>query len=354
MDELCVVVQKAPRIPTVLLPLIIFDENLWLNLFVAGILIGIVWSLLRCMNNIMRRPSDSADKAQFYIDSYNFSRFLAQQSQLRQYAQVFVDTWLLFLSVPVRRFTRIQNERLFIGSVCIISMVFMSMYQSGLATVFVRPLYFKDISSLAALDASGVSIEVKYAGYMTDVFPDDSSDTYRNLRRKMKLVKTDVAAMDLVHKFEKVATITRKSTVLLDNSIYFMKKQLHVVDKECPKNYFLAYMVPWHSVYLEKFNEILFDIQRFGFIIKWINDINYEATLANMREFHDDSATAKVLSLEDLKFPFLVLLGGNSFGIFIVLIELMINCITSKRKTSKYKVEKKVSENEVDDSKLKM
>lgn len=337
MDELCVVVQKAPRIPSVLLPLIIFDENLWLNLFAAGILIGIVWSLLRCMNNIMRRPSSPSDWAQFYIDSYNFSRFLAHQSQVRQYAQVFVDSGLLFLSIPMRRFTRIQNERLFVGSVCMISMVFVAMYQSGLATVFVRPLYFKDITSLAALDASGAEIQVKYVGYMTDVFPDDSSDTYRNLRRKMKLVDTDTAAMDLVRDSKNVATITRKSTVLLDNSIYFMKKQLHIVDKECPKNYFLAYMVPYHSVYLETFNEILFDIHRFGFILKWINDINYQVTLQNMREFKHESTTVKVLSLEDLKLPFLVLLGGNSFGVFIVLLELLINCFTKRQQHLRYK-----------------
>lgn len=335
MDELCVVVQKAPRIPSVLLPLIIFDENLWLNLFAAGILIGIVWSLLRCMNNIMRRPSSSSDWAQFYIDSYKFSRFLAHQSQVRQYAQVFVDSGLLFLSIPMRRFTRIQNERLFVGSVCMMSMVFVAMYQSGLATVFVRPLYFKDITSLAALDASGADIQVKYVGYMTDVFPDDSSDTYRSLRRKMKLVSTDTAAMDLVRDSKNVATITRKSTVLLDNSIYFMKKQLHIVDKECPKNYFLAYMVPYHSVYLETINEILFDIHRFGFILKWINDINYQATLKNMREFKHESTSAKVLSLEDLKLPFLVLLGGNSFGVFIVLLELLINCFTKRQQHSR-------------------
>jgi hypothetical protein len=336
MDELCVVVKKAPRIPAVLLPLVIFDANLWLNLFFAGILIGIVWSLIRCMNNIMRRPLDMPDKIQFYVDSYDFSRFLAHQSQLRQYAQVFVDTWLLFLSIPMRRFTRVQNERIFVASICMTSIVFVSMYQSGLATVFVRPLYFKDITTLAQLDAHGDVIKVKYAGYLTDVFPDDSSDTFRSLRKKMQLVDTEMAAMDLVKENSYVATITRKSTVLLDNSVYFMKKQLHLIDKECPKNYFLAFMVPVNSVYLEKINEILFDIQRFGLIKKWINEINFEATLANMKSVDYESSAAKVLSLDDLKFPFLVLIGGNSLGIVIIVVELLIGCVKAMRKRFKY------------------
>lgn len=337
MDELCVVVKKAPRIPSELLPLVIFDENLWLNLFFAGILIAIVWSVFRCINNIMRRPPDLADRIQFYIDSYNISRFLAHQSQLRQFAQVFVDSWLLFLSVPVRRFTRVPHERLFVGSVCLISLVFVSMYQSGLATVFLRPMYFKDITSLAQLDATGDVINVKYDGYLTDVFPNDSSATYRNLRNKMKLVTTNFSAMDLVRDLKHIATITRKSTVLLDNANYFMMKQLSLIDKECPKNYFLAYMVPVHSVYLEKINEILLDIQRYGFIMKWINDINFQSTLINMKSIAGEAAATKVLSLYDLKFPFFVLMLGSGVGGVIMIFEILLNCRTIRKRRLIYK-----------------
>lgn len=332
MDELCVVVKKAARIPSELLPLVIFDDYLWLSLFFAGILIGIVWSLLRFVNNIIKRPLDLLDKVEFYIDSYNFSQFLARQSQFRQYIQVFVDSLLLFLSVPVRRFTRVQNERIFVASVCLISMIFVSMYQSGLSTVFVKPLYFKDINSLAQLDASGVTIKVKYAGYLTDVFPNDTSGTIGNLHEKMLLVETEISAMDLVKNFKKVATITRKSTKYLDNSIYFMRKELHMVEKECPKNYFLAYMVPSHSIFLERFNEILMDIQRFGFILKWINDINYKSTLVNMKTFVEAPGGAKVLSLNDLKFPFYVLFGGSSCSIAVLVTEALFSYIGTKKK----------------------
>jgi hypothetical protein len=325
-------VKKARRIPSVLLPLVIFDEYLWLSLFVAGILIGIVWSLLRFINNIMKRPSDLAQKLEFYVDSYNFSRFLAHQSQLRQYIQIFVDTGLLFLSVPVRRFTRVQNERLFIASVCLISMIFVSMYQSLITTVFVRPLYFKDINSLEQLDKSGAEIDVKYAGYLTDVFPSDSTELYKSLGKKMKLVETNESAMDLVRDLEKIATITRKSTVLLDNSVYFMKKQLHLIENECPKNYFVAYMVPVHSVFYERINEILMNIHRYGFIKKWIDNANFEATITNMKYFHDESSHSRVLCIEDFKLPLLVLVGGSSLGGLTFIVELFIFVWRGKKK----------------------
>jgi len=339
MDELCVVVKKAKRIPPELLPLVIFDENLWLCWFLAGFVIAGLWSALRFLNNAVKRPSTTvADKIRFYIDDYNLSPFLAHQSAVRQYCQLFVDTWLMFLSIPIRRFTRIQNERIFISTICLSSIIFLSMYQSGLATVFVKPLYFKDITSLTQLDQSGQSILVKYAGYLSDVFPNDSSTTYMNLRRKMLLTETDQSSMDIVKDGDRTSTITRKSTVFLDNSIYFMRKQLHLVDKECPRNYFLAYMVAVHSTYLERINEILFDIQRYGFIQQWIDEINYQNTLINMRNFVDESAaTPKILTLEDLKFPFELLIVGSALGVVCIGIELLVECIQARRrKSSRY------------------
>lgn len=324
MDELCVVVKKAARIPSVLLPLVIFDEYLWLYLFCSGILISIVWSMLRFMNNFINRPLDMVERVEFYMSSYNLSPFLAQQSQIHQYIQLFIDSSMLYLSIPMRRFTRVQNERIFVASICFFSINFMAMYQSGLSTVFVKPMFFKDINSLADLDTSGDIIQIKYAGYLTDVFPQDSNGTIKNLRNKMKLVDTNVSAMNLAANFEKVATITRKSTASLENAHYFISKKLHIIDKECPKNYFLAYMVPVRSGYLERINEILLDIQRFGFIIKWVDEMKFRATL-NSKSFPSESTHAKILSLEDLELPFLLLIGGNGLGVVIMVLELLIN-----------------------------
>ena len=344
MDELCVVVKKAARIPPELLPLVIFDENLWISLLLAGILIGIVWSALRLVNNVMKQPLAFSDKVQFYIENYNFSHFLAHQSQLRQYTQIFIDSWLVFLSVPMRRFTKVQHERIFVGAVCLVSMVFMSMYQSNLATVLVRPLYFRDINTLKQLDAADLEIQVKYAGYLDDVFPSDTNILFSRLRNKMKLLNTLTPAMDLVLFGEKVATITRKSTVFLDNSIYFVKKKLHVIEKECPRNYFLAYMVPVHSVYLERINEILLDIQRYGFILKWINDITFATTLRNMRNFHAEATKRKVLELNDFKFPFFLLLSGGVLSCLVLMIELTVEVLIRRKsrvaKRERYEVEK--------------
>lgn len=307
MDKLCVVVKKAPRIPPELLPLVIFENSLWLIIFCAGMFISVVWSLLRKANNRIHRPSS----LKFFVDIYNLSPYLSHQSALRQHVQIFIDTWMLFLSIPMRRLTRAQSERFFIASVSIVSMILVSIYQSGLATVFVRPIYFKDIDSLDELDKSQNEILVKYAGYLTDVFPNDSSSTiYRNLRNKMKLAVTNASAMDLVKYGENKATITRQTTTLLDNYVYFAEKELYLIE-ECPKEYFLAYMVPARSAYLKRLNNILMDIHRFGFILKWIDDFTYEAKISHIKNSAGEGNEHKVLTMSDLVFPFLILLAGS-------------------------------------------
>lgn len=322
MDDLCVVVKKARRVPPELLPLVIFEEELWLSILFAGTAISIVWMLLRTINNRIRRPRTRVEYVSFIMYTYNLSPYLANQSSIRQNIQIYIDSWMLFLSVPMRRLTRAQYERLFLATVCLVSLIFMNIYQSGLATVFVRPIYFKDITTLKQLDDSGKQIHVKYSGYMTDVFPNDSSRTFRNLRNKMKLIDTNLSAMDLVLNADNIATITRKSTKLLDNYLYFARRELYLVD-ECPKKYYLAYMVPSNSVLLKRINEILIDIHRYGFILKWIDDFNFQYFLSHMKSLSNDE-DVKVLTVKDLRFPFILLACGNLIGAISLIAEICL------------------------------
>ncbi|CAO1388076.1 unnamed protein product [Diamesa tonsa] len=128
---------------------------------------------------------------------------------------------------------------------------------------------------------------------------------------------------------EKVATITRKSTVTLDNSVYFTKKQLHLIP-ECPKIYNLGYMTAKSSVFLERINQILLDIQRYGLMEKWIRDINFMTTLQYIRDFDEDNINVKILSMKDLQFPFFLLLlrCTTSFGMWVV--EILMNLCWTK------------------------
>ncbi|CAO1388277.1 unnamed protein product [Diamesa serratosioi] len=333
-DSLCVVVKKAERIPQFLLPLVIFEDTLWFTLFAMTLLSFFFWCFLRMVHN-QRMPNlqtkmikfnvPSHLLLKFNIENYHMSTYLARQSSLCQYTQLFVDLLMLMVQAPMRRLPRMQSERVFICSICLLSIVIVSMYQSGMSTVFFKPFYFKDINTLESLDKSGIQIQVKYLGYMSDVFPNDSSSIYHHLKRKMKFTETTKSMMTLVRDSDdKIATITRKSTVSLDNSVYFTKKQLHLIP-ECPKIYNLGYMTAKSSVYLERINQILLDIQRYGLMEKWIKDINFMTTLQYIRDFDEDNINVKILSMKDLQFPFFLLFFGctSSFGMWVV--EILMN-----------------------------
>ena len=89
---------------------------------------------------------------------------------------------MLMVQAPMRRMPRMQSESVFICFICLVSIVIVSMYQSGMAIVFFKPFYFKDINTLEALDQSGIEIHVKYLGYLSDVFPNDYSSVYHHLK----------------------------------------------------------------------------------------------------------------------------------------------------------------------------
>lgn len=80
MDKLCIVVKKAHRVPSELLPLMIFEPGLWIIIIFAIVVISVVWALLRIINNRFKRPSTMIERVNFYVDNYNLSPYLAHQS----------------------------------------------------------------------------------------------------------------------------------------------------------------------------------------------------------------------------------------------------------------------------------
>jgi hypothetical protein len=315
-DQLCVVVKKAERIPPELLPLVIFDNFLWIALLAVTFLIYVFWVILRWCTNL-RGPKTIQEKWKFYINEFNLPTHLSRRTVKHQYFQMFLDTWILMLTASLRRIPFNMKERMLIGNICLMSMIFTSMYQSGLATVFFTPSYYKEITNLRQLDESGRLILVKYPGYLSDTFSENSS-----LSKKMRLIDLKVDHMNLVARDKGKATITRKSTTSLDNTKFFLHNILYLVDV-CPRTYNLAYVVPYHSIYLEQINNILLRIQNGGLIKKWISDLVYANKLKIL--INDDalySENFKVLTIVDLQFPFILLHLGIAIGFLVLLVEI--------------------------------
>ena len=308
-DSLCVVVKKAERIPQFLLPLIIFQDTLWFTLFAMTLMSFCFWCCLRMIHN-KRMPNVQTKIIKFNVPSH----LIHQKPRIYQYIQLFIDTWMLLLLSPMIHLTRVQSERILVGSISLLGVIFVSMFQSGLANVYTKPMYHKNILNLQQLEETGLNILIKYQTMLADLFPSDSSELFKTLHKRMTLIeKPELTALKVTSTMN-MATVTRKLNFGLSNETNFV----HLIP-ECPRVYNLAYLMSRHSIYAERVNEILLDIQCYGFIKKWITDMHFNNTLIKLKDnqMHDD----KVLTIYDLLLPFLILLFGIIVGFVVLLFE---------------------------------
>lgn len=324
-DDLCCIVRKAEKKPASILPLLCFDPLLWIVLLVGIFFCAGVWIIVRMLNEskpltelylMQKRNTKNRISAG---DRFNRCNNVLGGPKYLQYLQILIDCFIISLSAPVRRFPRVSSERIFISAICLISLIFVSMFQSRLSAVFITPVYYEDINTLAQLDKSNLFIELKYQAMLDDLFPENSTEMIERLSKKLKLVTSAQSVMARVARDGGVATVTRKSTTKLDNSIYFTKNQLNLV-KECPRIYNLGFVYPKHSVFATRINEVLLDMVAGGLIDKFIREMYFNTTLSNVKQFgsyHIDSY--KVFTLTDLQLAFYILgVGIIISGLFLL------------------------------------
>jgi hypothetical protein len=216
---------------------------------------------------------------------------------------------------------------MFISGICLLSLNIVSIFQSQLATCFTHPMYHKNIDTLQQLADTGKEIIIKYPAMMNDLFPEDSSQLYRTLYRRLKLIAdTDLVALDVTERMGQ-AGVTRKITLKLSQEDDFV----HLIS-ECPRSYNLAYVHSKHWVLANQLNAIILDLLAGGIVNKWIEDVNFGIKLQSMKK----QATIvhhRELSVDDLMLSFMILGGGSAFSAFLFVIERW--CHRRRRKISR-------------------
>nr|XP_019537912.2 uncharacterized protein LOC109408968 [Aedes albopictus] len=322
-DELCCVVRKASRIPEYLLPITIFPADLWILLFMMGIVCSIAWIILRAGIQTKGTSRIRWIQKRRFAYLFNLSNTIRDAPLYRKMVQICIDTYLLLMSAPYQRFTRSGIERLMLFGIMMVSLIFVSMFQSSLSSVYLNPVYYKDIDSLQRLDKVGIKIPVKYKGYMDDVFPANYSPTMDSLRNKMVLETGKESMLAKVARLGTISTVTRKTTFSLDNAVYITTKQLFMIP-ECPRSYNLGYVVPRHSVLLEKINIVLSWMLNGGLINHWIDVMNFNVSIKDWDKIRNsEAANFKILTLIDMQFPFYLLVIGLILSTVVFIGELV-------------------------------
>uniref|UniRef100_A0A6P4ENZ3 Uncharacterized protein LOC108045120 n=1 Tax=Drosophila rhopaloa TaxID=1041015 RepID=A0A6P4ENZ3_DRORH len=316
MDELCLYVQKAQRIPQSILPLFAVHTDVWLCFLMVGLVGSLVWLILRALNlglRIERIPDGSLTTE---ISNFGAAR------------RIFIDTWVVWVRVNVGSFPPFHSERIFVASLCLVSVIFGALLESSLATVYIRPLYYRDVNTLRELDESGRPIYIKHPAFKDDLFYGHDSEVYRRLDAKMMLVaEGEERLIEMVSKRGGFAGVTRFASLQLSDIRYVMTKKVHKIP-ECPKNYHIAYVLPRPSPYLEEVNRIVLRLVAGGIVGLWTGEAKERAKWSIQR-FPEylaqlDVGRWKVLTISDVQLAFYALTIGCLLSAAVCMAEVFL------------------------------
>ncbi|XP_055842747.1 uncharacterized protein LOC129909699 [Episyrphus balteatus] len=224
-----------------------------------------------------------------------------------QVLRICTDTWVIWVKSYITRFPPFNSERIFLLSICLVSVILGAIIESSLATVYIHPIYYQDINTLGELEESGLDIVYKFTGFKDDFFFSETSPLFAALNKKLKYIPNlDADLIPFLANNRGFASISRYSSLIMESIGHLVSKRIHIV-RECPKHYMIAYIMPKDSPFAEKINELLLRFLNAGLINKWINDMHVKAHRLIFKEiiFEEDSVF-KILTLADLQMAFYV------------------------------------------------
>ncbi|XP_060650610.1 uncharacterized protein LOC132787525 isoform X1 [Drosophila nasuta] len=318
MDDLCLYVQKAQRIPQSIVPLFAVRPDVWLCFLLVGIICAFIWMCLRALNlslhieRIQEQQLDSRKDVHYLSTAW----------------RIFIDTWVVWVRVNIVQYPPYNSERIFLVSICLVSVIFGALLESSLATAYIRPLYYRDPNTLAELDASQLPIYIKHPAFKDDLFYGHDSEVYRRLDAKMMLVgEGEDRLINMVSRLGKFAGVTRSASLELSDRRYIQTHKVHKIP-ECPKTYHIGYVLPKPSAYLEGINAILQQILAGGLLDFWIDEMKERAKM-NIFQYPEylaelNASRWKVFTLKDVQLAFYALAIGCALAAVVWLLELWL------------------------------
>ncbi|XP_030371049.1 uncharacterized protein LOC115621523 [Scaptodrosophila lebanonensis] len=316
MDELCLFVQKAKRIPQSILPLFAVRLDVWLCFLLVGPVCAFVWICIRRLNLELNIESIVGVGQ----DQKNFRSTVVR---------IFIDTLVVWVRVNVGQFPPFYSERIFLASLCLVSVIFGALLESSLATVYIRPLYYRDINTLMELDESQQPIYIKHPAFRDDLFVGHDSAVYKSLHAKMLLVgEGEDRLISMVANRGGFSGVTRAGSLMLSDIRYIMTNRIHKIP-ECPKNYHIAYVLQRHSPYLDMVNTVVLRACAAGLIELWTGEMKERAKWS-IHKFPEYLAALgvgnwKVLKLTDVQLAFYALALGCVLAALVCSTELLWN-----------------------------
>lgn len=313
-DKLCIYTQKAQRIPKSILPLFSVNCRVWICFVSLAFICTIMWTILRILN--------------LRLDIYGktIGRNIGQQ-----YVNILINTWLAWVRNTALKYPPFVNERIFVASICLSSVIFGAIFECSLSAVFINPLYFNDINSLQQLDDKDLEILYKHRSMADDLFFSDSSELFNSLNRKL-VYRNANTILNVVEQNSNVAGVSRYKTLMLQYLNLIVYKRIWIIP-ECPKYYAISYIWPVGVPWEDAINKMLLRFLSSGLILKFEREMKIEVDIKIMKEHtHENHRHFRILTMTDLQLGFYIIIAGHLASLFSFIVEIFkVNILQTKQ-----------------------
>lgn len=199
------------------------------------------------------------------------------------------------LSGPSKHLPVGNNERIFMATCLFSNIIFAGSFQGSLTTSFSTDTYFKDINTLKELDESGLKIATS-SGSLKNIFGTHNSGSavVRRLAAKYQLLNStkpiiertayerDICCVERLNDISVIIAVSLNHLVKVRTkwlqSPIFQKQYvnpdgsvlLHII-KQCPRSYYMAYIVKKGSPLLPTFSNYIRSMFEGGNIQQYVN-----------------------------------------------------------------------------------
>ncbi len=303
VDNFCVVVPKAGKLPKYLIPFKSFPTAVWTAL-------AIVFASTYWFQTIIKifdlKFIDSARKL-------TGSTFLTTLSAT------------LNFPLPSSRY-RYLKCRIILVTYLSFMYVMVSSFQASLVTLLSIPNRYRDIDTWEELSSSTLDIRTASSS-IKRIFVEDS--TWHEVGRRLKVAKpNETDNLDFAF-FTRIAHTHRRYVhdfvIKKGNRTY----EVHTMS-ECPLTYYTSHVVSKKFPFVNEFDSIIKRVIEAGLIKKWDSDSNYAL---DSDYVVPKNVTPKIrqlghypqpLSLEDIEIAFVILVVGNMCGILAFALETFL------------------------------
>ncbi|XP_034250245.1 uncharacterized protein LOC117650758 [Thrips palmi] len=240
----------------------------------------------------------------------------------------FFFMFAVLCGAPAVPLPRVCSQRVLIGFCALYSVVATNSFQSLASTDMAAGRGASKISTLEELDRSGLRTISGSDSLRTTTFQGDNP-LLRRLLPKVFLAKDDDEYKQVTSTHQ-VAWMNRRNSAKPADSAWY-------VLPECPRQYFLAFLLPQSSPFLDPLNKVLYRLQSGG-VLHFLRSMSYEFLMKR-----EAAASAKgggvTIPLQTLRVPLLMLCAGYSAAVIAVLGEIAAHRLAKRSPTVKPSVE---------------